>query len=176
MSIRWRGPGEADLTTHVCFETLARIAHDGKLAIDILTTQAQFLNELGIRPMAANLKQHATPEQAEAIDKALERLTDDAPRAMGSLFKVLAVSAPKCRDAEVCPRSRQNSRLVVNRLVLVMVVMVRRLLASAVMYAVMAVDHAVGTHDLGHRYGLDVQGADTGRRIQAGLALHGKRL
>jgi NADH dehydrogenase [ubiquinone] 1 alpha subcomplex assembly factor 7 len=87
-------PGEADLTTHVCFETLARIAHDGKLAIDILTTQAQFLNELGIRPMAANLKQHATPEQAEAIDKALERLTDDAPRAMGSLFKVLAVSAP----------------------------------------------------------------------------------
>ncbi|GLS20536.1 ATP synthase subunit beta [Labrys miyagiensis] len=87
-------PGEADLTTHVCFETLARIAMDKKLAIDILTTQAQFLNELGIRPMAANLKRHATPEQAEAIDRALERLTDDAPRAMGSLFKVLAISAP----------------------------------------------------------------------------------
>ncbi len=86
-------PGEADLTTHVCFETLARIAMDRKLAIDILATQAQFLNELGIRPMAANLKRHATPAQGEAIDKALERLTDDAPRAMGSLFKVLAVSA-----------------------------------------------------------------------------------
>ena len=87
-------PGEADLTTHVCFETLARIAADKRLSIDILTTQAQFLNELGIRPMAANLSRHATPEQAEAIAKALERLTDDAPRAMGSLFKVLAVSAP----------------------------------------------------------------------------------
>ncbi|MGO4333864.1 class I SAM-dependent methyltransferase [Labrys sp. KB_33_2] len=87
-------PGEADLTTHVCFETLARIAADKRLAIDILATQAQFLNELGIRPMAANLSRHATPEQAEAIAKALERLTDDAPRAMGSLFKVLAVSAP----------------------------------------------------------------------------------
>ncbi|OCC04126.1 hypothetical protein BA190_14670 [Labrys sp. WJW] len=87
-------PGEADLTTHVCFETLARIAAGKRLSIDILTTQAQFLNELGIRPMAANLSRHATPEQAEAIAKALERLTDDAPRAMGSLFKVLAVSAP----------------------------------------------------------------------------------
>ncbi|QEN90023.1 class I SAM-dependent methyltransferase [Labrys sp. KNU-23] len=87
-------PGEADLTTHVCFETLARIAADKRLAIDILATQAQFLNELGIRPMAANLSRHATPQQAEAIAKALERLTDDAPRAMGSLFKVLAVSAP----------------------------------------------------------------------------------
>lgn len=86
-------PGEADLTTHVCFETLARIAADKRLAVDILTTQAHFLNELGIRTMAANLSRHATPEQAEAIAKALERLTDDAPRAMGSLFKVLAVSA-----------------------------------------------------------------------------------
>jgi NADH dehydrogenase [ubiquinone] 1 alpha subcomplex assembly factor 7 len=85
-------PGEADITTHVCFETMARIAVDKKLAIDILATQAQFLNELGIRPMAANLKRNASPQQAEAIDKALERLTDDAPRAMGSLFKVLAVS------------------------------------------------------------------------------------
>ncbi|CAM5770464.1 ATP synthase subunit beta [Labrys miyagiensis] len=87
-------PGEADLTTHVCFETLARLAMNRHLAVDILTTQAQFLNELGIRPMAANLKHRATPEQADAIDRALARLTDDAPRAMGSLFKVLAVSAP----------------------------------------------------------------------------------
>jgi NADH dehydrogenase [ubiquinone] 1 alpha subcomplex assembly factor 7 len=85
-------PGEADLTSHVCFEALARIAGEYGLGVDLLATQGQFLEELGIRQMATNLKRHATPQQAEDIDHALERLTDPSPRAMGSLFKVLALS------------------------------------------------------------------------------------
>lgn len=85
-------PGDADLTSHVCFETLARVAAEHGLGVDILTTQGHFLEELGIRQMAANLRRHATPTQAAAIDSALERLTDPSPRAMGSLFKVMALS------------------------------------------------------------------------------------
>ena len=85
-------PGQADITAHVCFETLARIAGEHGIRVDLLTTQGHFLEELGIRQMAANLKRHATPSQAEDIDRALERLTDQAPTAMGSLFKVMALS------------------------------------------------------------------------------------
>ena len=53
------------------------------------TLQGFFLEALGIRVRAEALKR-ARPEEAPAIDGAVDRLTK--PRQMGTLFKVLAIS------------------------------------------------------------------------------------
>ena len=85
-------PGEADITAHVAFEALADAAAKDGLSVDFLASQADFLENLGIKVLAETLRRNATPLQAEAIDGALARLTDRSQRGMGSLFKVLALS------------------------------------------------------------------------------------
>lgn len=85
-------PGEADLTTHVDFHKLARVAAGEGLRIHGIATQGDFLRTLGIEARASALKQRATPAQATAIDRALARLTERGPKAMGDLFKVLALT------------------------------------------------------------------------------------
>lgn len=85
-------PGEADLTTHVDFEKLARVAAGEGLRIHGIATQGDFLLGLGIEARATALKQRATPSQATAIGQALARLTERGPRGMGDLFKVLAIT------------------------------------------------------------------------------------
>jgi SAM-dependent MidA family methyltransferase len=87
-------PGEADLTCHVDFAALARVAERHGLRIDIITNQATFLEALGIRERAEAIKRSATPAGAAAVEAALARLTDRSERGMGSLFKVLAISRP----------------------------------------------------------------------------------
>ncbi|MEO0961025.1 MAG: SAM-dependent methyltransferase [Pseudomonadota bacterium] len=89
-------PGKADITAHVDFEALAACAGEGTTAHPA-TTQGQFLMQLGIAQRAAMLKRGATPDQAEAIDEAVGRLTDDD--AMGTLFKVLAITAGRIDPA-----------------------------------------------------------------------------
>lgn len=84
-------PGEADLTTHVDFEALARAFVEGGASPQPLLTQQQFLEHLGIGLRAEMLKKSATPDQAKAIDAALTRLT--GADQMGELFKVLCVTA-----------------------------------------------------------------------------------
>lgn len=84
-------PGEADLTFHVDFATLAHAARDAGAQTSIIVTQAQFLTALGIGLRAERLKRES-PENAESIDAAIDRLTNLTQ--MGSLFKVLALSAP----------------------------------------------------------------------------------
>ncbi len=86
-------PGTADLTAHVDFETLIRTAQSAGAAAHGPVTQGAFLQALGIETRAAALTQGATPEQQEAIGSALTRLTH--PDAMGTLFKVLAISDPE---------------------------------------------------------------------------------
>ena len=83
-------PGTADITAHVDFEALATSATPAA-AIHGPATQGQFLLALGIAQRAAMLAQHATPDQAEAIEAALTRLTH--ADAMGTLFKVMAVTS-----------------------------------------------------------------------------------
>lgn len=83
-------PGEADLTTHVDFEALAKAFAEAGAAPQPLLTQRQFLEHLGIKLRAEMLKKSANPDQAEAIDSALHRLT--AKDQMGDLFKVLVVT------------------------------------------------------------------------------------
>src|SRR5208282_2042891 len=85
-------PGEADLTTHVDFSALGRAARATNAQTLGPVTQGDFLREIGILERAEALKTHAPPEVAEEIDLSLERLTGDSEGAMGSLFKVLAVT------------------------------------------------------------------------------------
>jgi SAM-dependent MidA family methyltransferase len=93
-------PGEADLTAHVDFAALARAARSQGAKIMGPVKQGYFLQQLGVERRAQSLSRKASPEQAEAIASALERLTgeDDARRHMGQLFKVMAVTHPDMPD------------------------------------------------------------------------------
>jgi NADH dehydrogenase [ubiquinone] 1 alpha subcomplex assembly factor 7 len=82
-------PGSADLTAHVDFSALARAAA-GAVAHGPVT-QGVWLARLGIEARAAAL-QARNREAAAAISAALIRLT--APAQMGTLFKVMALTAP----------------------------------------------------------------------------------
>ncbi len=83
-------PGEADLTAHVDFGALAqRIFATGGRALGPVT-QSHFLQTLGIAERAQMLRENASTEQAEEIERALLRLTDE--NEMGELFKVMAVT------------------------------------------------------------------------------------
>ena len=84
-------PGKADLTSHVDFQTLARIARENGATVHGPITQGDFLTGLGITARAAALKSRATPQTAMQIDKAVERLI--APEQMGDLFKVLCLTS-----------------------------------------------------------------------------------
>lgn len=89
-------PGEADLTTHVDFQALAESVVNGTTAHPP-ATQGEFLLRLGMAQRAEMLKKGASADQAQAIETALHRLTDDD--AMGTLFKVLAITAGRIEPA-----------------------------------------------------------------------------
>ena len=86
-------PGEADLTAHVDFAELARTALQAGADLYGPVAQGNFLKELGIEVRAQQLCKNATPKQRADIESALKRLT--APDAMGRLFKVMALAAPR---------------------------------------------------------------------------------
>lgn len=82
-------PGSADLTAHVDFSALARAATGATTHGPV--TQGVWLSRLGIEARAAAL-QARNRDAAAAISAALVRLT--APAQMGTLFKVMALTAP----------------------------------------------------------------------------------
>ena len=82
-------PGEADLTSHVDFASLAAIAATHGLKTE-LTTQAQFLLGLGLLERAGQLGAEMDDAGRDEIRDAVERLA--GPEQMGELFKVLAVT------------------------------------------------------------------------------------
>ncbi len=84
-------PGEADITAHVDFSSLAIAAKRGGARVHPLLTQASLLGRLGIQHRAGILKRKA--EDPGAIDVAVERLAGTDSRAMGLLFKALAVTS-----------------------------------------------------------------------------------
>lgn len=86
-----REPGEADITAHVDFPSLADIARDAGLLAFGPVTQGEFLIRMGAELRAQMLMNAAAPEQKEAILSGLKRLV--SPQAMGDLFKVLAVAS-----------------------------------------------------------------------------------
>jgi NADH dehydrogenase [ubiquinone] 1 alpha subcomplex assembly factor 7 len=83
-------PGEADLTAHVDFESLAKAASSGGTAVHGPVSQASFLVALGIAAREAVLLKNATAEQQSAIRSGCRRLIE--PAEMGSSFKVLALT------------------------------------------------------------------------------------
>lgn len=84
-------PGEQDLTAHVDFATLAEAARAEDAQVFGPVTQRDFLGQLGIDARTASLARTA-PERADAMLADRNRLVSDA--AMGTLFKVIAVTAP----------------------------------------------------------------------------------
>ncbi len=85
-------PGEADLTSHVDFESLARAFAQGGAATHGPITQRQFLLGMGLETRAALLGQKANPGERDVIGRAVERLAGE--NQMGNLFKVMAATSP----------------------------------------------------------------------------------
>jgi len=80
-------PGEADLTTHVDFEAVARAAAPAR--VTGMIPQGAFLRALGIDTRAAILASGMTGAARDSHLAALHRLTD--PGQMGHLFKVMGL-------------------------------------------------------------------------------------
>ncbi len=87
-------PGTADLTAHVDFGELCRIAIDNGVAVYGPVTQSKFLSSLGIHTRARALAE-ASPTDASEINEALVRLTSED--GMGALFKVLVLTSPEMK-------------------------------------------------------------------------------
>ncbi|MGA7810718.1 class I SAM-dependent methyltransferase [Bradyrhizobium sp.] len=90
-----KAPGLADITAHVDFQALSRAAEDVGARVHGPVTQGEFLKRLGIETRAVSLMAKASHEVSEDIANALRRLTEGGRTGMGSLFKVLGVSAPQ---------------------------------------------------------------------------------
>ena len=82
-------PGEADLTSHVDFAALTRIAAAHGLEAKT-ATQGEFLLGLGLLERAGALGATADEKTRERLRGEAERLA--GPQAMGTLFKVLCVT------------------------------------------------------------------------------------
>jgi SAM-dependent MidA family methyltransferase len=87
-------PGHADVTAHVDFDALARAAEDVGARVHGPVTQGEFLTRLGIETRALGLMAKASNEVSEEIAVALRRLTASGRGGMGSMFKVIGISAP----------------------------------------------------------------------------------
>jgi NADH dehydrogenase [ubiquinone] 1 alpha subcomplex assembly factor 7 len=88
-------PGEADLTAHVDFATLATIAQSRGVKWLGTVPQGRWLRELGIETRADSLAAYA-PQHASAIHSAKDRLIGEGQ--MGLLFKVMGLAAPGWPD------------------------------------------------------------------------------
>ena len=84
-------PGEQDLTAHVDFAALGDISRAQGATVSRLISQGTWLETLGIAGRAMTLAAR-NPDHAEAIAAARRRLCDG--EAMGTLFRVMAVTAP----------------------------------------------------------------------------------
>jgi NADH dehydrogenase [ubiquinone] 1 alpha subcomplex assembly factor 7 len=82
-------PGAADLTAHVDFAALSRLARASGLQVAGPLAQGRFLNALGAGPRFSALAQ-ARPDQQEKLGRQYNRLT--APDQMGDLFLALCLS------------------------------------------------------------------------------------
>jgi len=87
-------PGEVDLTAHVDFAAIGRVAAKAGAGLHGPVPQGEFLRRLGIEARSARLKQ-ASPERAAEIDAALDRLIGAGPGRMGDLFRVVAIADPR---------------------------------------------------------------------------------
>jgi SAM-dependent MidA family methyltransferase len=87
----WTDPGEADLTAHVDFESMARAAAETGVRVHGPVGQGEWLARLGIEARAEALARSA-PHRGEEVRTAMDRLV--SPEQMGRLFRVMGLSAP----------------------------------------------------------------------------------
>ncbi len=85
-------PGEHDLTAHVDFEKVAKVAREAGAAVTPVVTQGEWLERLGIEQRASALAT-MNPGRAAEIHAARQRLCDTDQ--MGTLFKVIAIHSPQ---------------------------------------------------------------------------------
>lgn len=82
--------GDADLSFHVDFAAMAKVAQEGGVRVHGPVTQGEFLKAIGIGQRAQALKANASEQRAKDIEKALQRLCDSDQ--MGEVFKVMGLS------------------------------------------------------------------------------------
>ncbi len=85
-------PGEADITSHVDFETLAAAITAGGAKAYGPVTQGEFLTRMGLREREDMLRKRADARARIRLSRGAQRLV--AGNQMGQLFKVLAVTHP----------------------------------------------------------------------------------
>jgi NADH dehydrogenase [ubiquinone] 1 alpha subcomplex assembly factor 7 len=90
--------GEADLTAHVDFGTLAQVARAAGAKVHGPTPQGTWLSRLGIHLRTTQLTRGRPAAEAARIAGAVRRLV--APDGMGLLFKVMALSHPRVPDLD----------------------------------------------------------------------------
>jgi len=83
-------PGNADITAHVDFGSLARTVTEAGGRVAPMITQGEFLGRLGIGMRAEQLGAAADEEQQQDIIEAVKRLAGSGEGEMGELFKVMA--------------------------------------------------------------------------------------
>lgn len=96
-------PGEADLTSHVDFESLARAAASAGAHVVGATCQGDFLVGLGLLERAGALGAGKDNSTQESIRDAVERLAAPGPGKMGELFKAMAVAGQRVTLAPFRP-------------------------------------------------------------------------
>jgi NADH dehydrogenase [ubiquinone] 1 alpha subcomplex assembly factor 7 len=84
-------PGEADLTAHVDFESLARGLAKGGIKKAALLTQGEFLMAMGLEQRTAMLRTSVSGKAEQDLVAASARLAH--PSQMGQLFKALAAAS-----------------------------------------------------------------------------------
>jgi len=84
-------PGKADLTSHVDFEPLIRLAEECGCQTMPIMSQGEFLLKLGLLERAGSLGAGKSAEKQQRITREAERLA--LPHEMGDLFKVFAFSS-----------------------------------------------------------------------------------
>ena len=89
-----RNPGDADITAHVDFESLAKAAETLGARAHGPVEQGAFLNKLGIEQRSLTLMKNSSHEESVLVASALKRLTGKGRNGMGQLFKVLGISHP----------------------------------------------------------------------------------
>jgi len=87
-------PGEADLTAHVDFASVAAAAQAAGASVHGPVPQGVFLTRLGLFQRTDRLARGQPPARAMALIDAARRLVE--PDHMGRLFKALALCSPQC--------------------------------------------------------------------------------
>lgn len=85
-------PGEADLTSHVDFESLAKRFTEAGLVASPVSTQGNFLLSMGLLERAGRLGAGLDENGQNQIRADVQRLAGNGPEDMGDLFKALSVS------------------------------------------------------------------------------------